>query len=606
MKSVLVGLDAFDPVVFEQLNSEGRLPNLAKFAAADQYRRFTVTDPPQSEVSWTSIATGLNPGGHGIFDFVHRNPANYQPFVSLLPTKQGLVGTQFVPPHAATTIFDQAVSDGFQATALWWPAMFPVRPQSPVRVIPGLGTPDLFGQWGVGTLLSTGDGLPTATGKSRYRPLVKVGARVYRGELPGPPRQKRGVAIDSVLSVDLVLNGANSAEITIGANSFSLKVGQWSDVLELSFPMGRLFKARAVTRAIVNVGDTIQLYFLPLQINPQRSPWHYATPPRFIKPLWKKWGPFLTVGWPQDTTGFEDGCMDATQFLALCDDIFTLRSAIFLEQLEQFEEGVLGCVFDSLDRIQHMFWATRPDIVMQWYEKFDRFIGLVTDVLQRNPVDQLLILSDHGFTDFHTKVHLNSWLKERGYLATRGDAEAGGLLDVDWSQTKAYALGLNSIYLNVAGREGQGIVKPEESRKLQQQLAADLNSWRVGDETVVARAQTNQEAFDGAYAHYGPDLVVGFATGYRASSETALGDWSAQTLSKNRDQWGADHCIDASAVPGVMFASRDASNYAQPSYRDVPALMLGKSLDGSSNAPPVSSAEDDEALRKRLESLGYL
>jgi hypothetical protein len=125
MQTLIVGLDAFDPTVFERLATQGRVPNLARFLEIDGYRHFSVANPPQSEVSWTSIATGLNPGGHGIFDFVHRDPATYLPYVSLLPTKSGLAGTQFVPPSTASTIFDQAIRKGYPATVLWWPATFP-------------------------------------------------------------------------------------------------------------------------------------------------------------------------------------------------------------------------------------------------------------------------------------------------------------------------------------------------------------------------------------------------------------------------------------------------------------------------------------------------
>lgn len=119
MRTLILGLDAFDPIFFEQLNSKGKTPNLSKLVEAGKYSRFRVSDPPQSEVSWTSIATGMNPGDHGMFDFVHRNPANYSLQVSLLPTQNNLLGLQFIPPHNARTIFDEAVEDGYPATSMW-------------------------------------------------------------------------------------------------------------------------------------------------------------------------------------------------------------------------------------------------------------------------------------------------------------------------------------------------------------------------------------------------------------------------------------------------------------------------------------------------------
>ena len=76
LKTIIAGFDAFDPNQFERMTEAGKLPNLSKFVQADGYRHFSVANPPQSEVSWTSIATGLNPGGHGIFDFLHRTEKN--------------------------------------------------------------------------------------------------------------------------------------------------------------------------------------------------------------------------------------------------------------------------------------------------------------------------------------------------------------------------------------------------------------------------------------------------------------------------------------------------------------------------------------------------
>ena len=128
MHTLIIGLDAFDPVMFERLAASGQLPTLAAFAEAGQYARLAVANPAQSEVSWTSIATGTNPGAHGLFDFVHRDPASYTPYVSLLPTRTNRLGTRFVPPHQTRTVFDQAAADGYSATALFWPACFPARP----------------------------------------------------------------------------------------------------------------------------------------------------------------------------------------------------------------------------------------------------------------------------------------------------------------------------------------------------------------------------------------------------------------------------------------------------------------------------------------------
>ena len=155
MRTIILGFDSFDPATFERLQAAGKMPNLSTFVNQGGYSRLEVCSPPQTEVSWTSIATGVDPGSHGIFDFVHRDPHTYTPYVSILPTKQSILGEQFLPPYTTRTFFHEAAEMGYPATALWWPALFPARPELPVATIPGLGTPDIRGQLGVGTYLTT-------------------------------------------------------------------------------------------------------------------------------------------------------------------------------------------------------------------------------------------------------------------------------------------------------------------------------------------------------------------------------------------------------------------------------------------------------------------
>jgi len=573
MQTIILGFDAFDPTFCEDLLQKGKLPNLARFLSIDGYRRFEVTNPPQSEVSWTSIATGLNPGGHGIFDFVHRDPKTYTPFVSLLPTKKGFGGTQFAPPFSAQTLFDQAAKKGFPATSLFWPATFPARPDSLVKSVPGLGTPDILGRLGVGAFYST----------------------------------EESVILPFVLEV----LDDQSAELRIDKQKITLQIGKWSPIISVSFKMGTFVKVHAITKVILtSLEPEIYLYFLPLQIDPLHSPWHYAVPPKFVKNIWNENGPYLTIGWPQDTTGLEDRCMQDQHFLALCDSIFDSREKIFMHQLSEFNEGVLACVFDSLDRIQHMFWRDRPDIIEDWYIKLDGFVGRVEDVLRSKGMDKarLLVVSDHGFTNFDQKVHLNRWLIENGFLVSGTDEQIGKLKDVDWQSSQAYGLGLNSIYLNLAGREGQGIVEEDQVIGLTSQIKEQLLAWKDADgNSVVKNVPTNPEALSGPLSEYGPDLIVGYAPGYRASPQTGLGEWEKTSLEPNHDHWGADHCIDPSSVPGVIFSNQGLGNFREPSYRDFPLLATGEAVQGgASGPPPTISDEDQEKLEERLKSLGYL
>ncbi len=611
MKTILVGFDAFDPVFFERLHSEGKTPNLSKYLVADAYSPFKVTNPPQSEVSWTSIATGLNPGGHGMFDFVHRNPETYGLFVSLLPTKSGILGTQFTSPYNAETIFEAAVKDGYPATSLWWPATFPARLQSPVRTIPGLGTPDIFGQLGVGISysmepLSDEEKIKTRTGRlSRQHPGE------YTGILAGPAQQSRSGTKSINLDFKATVLDEQSAKFVLGKQDFVLKQGEWSPVIEISFKVSFMVSIKIVTRVMLTqLQPDPVLYFLPLQLHPLGSPWPYGTPKGMLRDIWQNQGAFLTLGWPQDTTALEEGFISDEQFLDLCDQILEQRERIFMSMLDTYKEGVLGCVFDSLDRVQHMFWKNRPDVIEKWYLKLDALAGRVDQKLRRKPggdkID-LLFVSDHGFQDFDYKANLNHWLMDRDYLKLNTGAASQNLSAVNWDESQAYAIGLNSLYLNQEGREGQGIVAPYQKTEALEKLRADLLNWRGPDGGhVVQNVLTNAEAFSGPLAEYGPDLVVGYAPKYRASSETGLGGWGAETIQPNSDHWEADHCIDANAVPGVIFSSRGLVNFPNPSYTDIPAMTIGKELSAPKSTAPVGSDEDQEALEERLKGLGYL
>jgi predicted AlkP superfamily phosphohydrolase/phosphomutase len=608
MRTIIVGFDSFDPEVFEPLQKAGKMPNFSRFVEAGGYSRLEVSSPPQTEVSWTSIATGVDPGSHGIFDFVHRDPQTYIPYVSLLPTKQSVLGEQFLHPYSTKTLFQEAADMGYPATALWWPALFPARPDQAVATIPGLGTPDIRGQLGVGTYLTTE---PAEMKKVKVALLQAAGNHKYTSVLEGPTGKTKEGMRPIVLPVTVEVLDEHCAMLTIGSQKLKLELGVWSPIIELQFKAGFAFNVHAITQVILtSLKDRVSLYFVPLQIHPLHPLWHYATPASLVKEAWSLTGGFLTLGWPQDTNGLEEGCISDGQFLELCDLIFTQRKKIFFQQLSKFREGVLAGIFDCLDRVQHMFMRTRPEIVEQWYIKLDGFVGEVQSAIDKLGLEKVrfIILSDHGFRTFEQKIHLNHWLSENGYMRITGESETPDLRDVTWENTQAYAVGLNSLYLNVANREGKGIVQPAEIEPLLDRIKTGLLAWKNDDgRQIISRVLLKHEAFNGPYARLGPDLVVGYAPGFRASSETGLGKSAASLMEENRDHWGADHCIDSAKVPGVLFTNRDISNMPGISFRDIPFLALGKHLDQSYIKPPSQTgAQGQKDLEERLKGLGYL
>jgi predicted AlkP superfamily phosphohydrolase/phosphomutase len=246
-------------------------------------------------------------------------------------------------------------------------------------------------------------------------------------------------------------------------------------------------------------------------------------------------------------------------------------------------------------------------VVYDWYRRLDRFVGDVSQkVEQWNGKYRYLLLSDHGFSDFRKKVHLNRWLVEHNYLCMKNDGQ--DLNGVEWSKTKAYAVGLNSIYLNISGRERQGCVSVDEIEKLLADIQSNLSDWKDEQgESIVQKVRLKHETFNGPFTRFGPDLVVGYAPGYRASAETGLGKVPPTALEPNNEHWGADHCIEADAVPGVIFANRNLAEFGGISFRDLPFLAIGKHLDQSQIKPPSQAAgEGQKDVEERLKGLGYL
>jgi predicted AlkP superfamily phosphohydrolase/phosphomutase len=605
MKTLILGFDSFDPNVFEKLAGRNQLPNLEKLSQGGGYSRLEVSSPPQTEVSWTSIATGVDPGGHGIFDFVQRDPATYSPYVSILPMRKSAVGEQFTPPYTTTTFFEAAADMGYPATALWWPAMFPARPQLPVMTLPGLGAPDIRGQLGVGTFFSSEE---ETKEKTTVVKLVAIGKNRYEAELSGPQTQSREGPRTLRLPIRVAVIDQTNARITIDTQQVEVHLGEWTDILELRFKAGMLLNIYAITRFIaVSLQGVVRIYALPLQIHPLHSTWHYSSSNSFSKKLWKEVGPYLTLGWPQDTTGLGDGCITDDQFLDLCQKIFDRRIQILSYLMKDFQEGVLASIFDDLDRIQHMFFHNRMDIVHDWYQRLDRLVGDINSQVEGwTGKYRYLILSDHGFSEFRKKVHLNRWLLDHGYLCMKSDGN--DLSGVDWSKTTAYAVGLNSIYLNILAREGQGIVSAENVESLLGEIKSKLLDWKDIDQTpIIQKIRLKHETYSGPYTRFGPDLVVGYAPGYRASAETGLGKVPAISIETNTDHWGADHCVDSDVVPGVIFANRDLRDFGTLSFRDIPFLAIGKHLDPSNIKPPSqATGQGQKDLEERLKGLGYL
>ena len=287
-----------------------------------------------------------------------------------------------------------------------------------------------------------------------------------------------------------------------------------------------------------------------------------------------------------------EGAIGKEEFLTQAYDIMDEREAMFDNALANTPRGVVACVFDTSDRVQHMFFRNLEDgVIEDLYRRMDRLLGKTMAHLDDETI--LFALSDHGFCAFRRAVNLNSWLHQNGYLALTGESTQSGryFAGVDWSRTRAYCLGLSGLYLNLRGRESCGIVAPgAEAEILKRELVAKLSGLRDEEHDDVAirrghRLTGCQEIYLGA----APDLIIGYNEGYRTSWDAAVGIVTALVIEDNPKAWSGDHCVDPVLVPGVLFSSRKIDS-EDPGIEDMaptaldlfgltsPAWMDGKSV----------------------------
>jgi len=261
-------------------------------------------------------------------------------------------------------------------------------------------------------------------------------------------------------------------------------------------------------------------------------------------------------------------------------------------------------VFQATDKVQHMMWrlidpehpmynrrlaALYGGSIERTYMRCDSLVGEVLKRTQKDPRITLLVVSDHGFSPFRKAVNINTWLVRNGYMTlSRIDPVRDRNLEdlfgrgtfwpnVDWSKTRAYALALGQIYVNLKGRESKGIVAPgREYDALKRELVARFGALEdpATGKRIVHRVFTRDELYKGPYFDEAPDLVVGFEKGYRVSWQTSLGGIPSEVIETNERRWSADHCsIDPAQVPGVIFSSRRIEAMS-PRIEDVAPSVL--------------------------------
>lgn len=575
----MIGLDGLEPSLVEPLLAAGELPNLARLATAGGLGRVATTSPAQTPVAWSTFATGLNPGGHGIFDFLSRDPRSYRLDNGLNRYEQK---NPFLPPKAVNLrrgapLWDALAVAGVPSVVLRCPCTYPPdRPRG--RLLAGMGVPDLRGGFGTSTFYSTEEA--AARESEHVVRLEHDGGGSIATHLIGPrhPRTRADATFPIVLRLDP--EGRRLTVRSAGTPSeVEVREGAWSEWLRVKFKVGPLQSVTGIVRFhLVRLGPPLEFYASPVNFDPAAPLFPISSPPEYAGQLADRLGPYHTTGMVEDHNGLLNERFSECAFLAQCEDAWRERSAMMADELDRFSEGFFYCLFDTPDRVQHMLWRFRepdhpanrgaaPDPALahaidDHYRRADAVVGRALEAVDDRTL--LIVLSDHGFNGFRRGFHLNTWLHDQGLLALKpGSApgeEGGDLLrSIDWDRTRAYSLGLSGLYLNLRGREGRGIVPPDEAEPLKATIARELSGLVDPERNVVAvrGALRREEVYHGPYVGDAPDVLVNYAPGYRISWGSSMGAVSAGGhFEDNTRRWSGDHIIDPAAVPGVLLMNR--------------------------------------------------
>lgn len=595
-KIIILGFDGLSPEIIERMMQEGKLPNFTALKNLGSYRRLSTTNPPQSPVAWSGFATGKNPGKHNIFDFIVRDPKDYSLSLSLSKMHNG-------KPQKVIRekCFWQYTSENnIPVTILSCPVTFPPDKLSG-RMLSGMGVPDILGTEGTFTFYTSEKQNDTTdvagkvfqVRKSHLLVLNLIGPRVS-----GFGKKARNLQVPFKVALG---DDPQKVSIELQGKNFEIYRERWSQWQEVSFDAGLFKKIKGIFKFyLVQTQPEFKLYISPINFDPRAPFFQISYPKDYSRELAGKLGLYFTQGMPMDTWAVNESRLPETAFIEEAEEIFKDKQAQLDYELKRQKNGILFCYFEGSDIIQHMFWryidprhplyekdapAEYKEMIETWYKKLDTVLGNAAK--QLGPEDTLIALSDHGFNTFRRTVHLNSWLRENGYLQLKDEQSAQGaelLRDIDWSRTRAYAIGFGSIYINQKGREADGIVQPgEESERLKKEISQKLRAWSDDkyNQPIVSRVYPKEEIFWGKFAPQTPELYVGFNIGYRASWQTALGAVPAGLIEDNLKKWSGDHLFDPGLVPGVIFSNKKITVEAPSIYDLAPTLLkiTGKTAD---------------------------
>jgi predicted AlkP superfamily phosphohydrolase/phosphomutase len=597
-KVIILGFDGLDPGLLQQYLKKGIMPNIQKLMDAGSFKAMRSTTPPISPVAWSSFSTGVNPGKHNIFDFLAPERRSYlsklssaeirppTKFIRLGKYKFPLGKPSYRPLRKSKPFWTILGENEVFSSIIRVPITFPPEKFSTGVLISSLCVPDLRGTQGSFSYFSSDPAhLGKHTGGFAYR--LERNGNGFSGDIIGPPnamlegepplkigfRLEAGANGDGGGDAGRGAPGGKAAKLTMGKQSVDLELGKHSPWVTLDFSAGLGIHVQGVARFILQaIEPEAELYMTPIHIDPEKPAMPISHPFHYSVYLSKLIGPYATMGLAEDTWALNERVIDEDQFIEQAYLINREREEMLMNELDKVKKGAVVCVFDNTDRLQHMLWRyIDPDhpanrdkesekhknALEDLYADVDRIVGKVMPYVDDSTA--LIVMSDHGFKSFRRGINLNAWLKHEGYLFMKEGQRAGEWFEgVDWSRTRAYALGLGGMFLNLKGRERDGIVSRDDAPALAAEIKAKLEGLKDPENGQVAikNVYVGREVYSGPYTAEGPELIMGSSAGYRASWDAATGIVTDEVFSDNTKAWSGDHCVDPTVVPATFISNR--------------------------------------------------
>ena len=651
---MILGFDGLDPTLLDLYLERGEMPAFASLIKAGTLGRLETTVSPESPTSWASFATGVNPGKHNIYDFLVRDLQTYIPDLGIVHTQPPTFLFNWMPLsrpkitsiRGGTSFWVTAGQAGVRSEVLTVPVTFPPEDVPDGELLAGLPTPDVRGTIGTYSYWATDlsryeEGNSEMAGDLKHltfesgvahtkltgppNPIIKKKVKEIFGKGKLSDADRTAVAElqvneDASLPLDIAwTRGSGQATLSVAGQSFTLKAGEWSTWINVDFTINVFIRVHGMLLFYLEQADNeLRLYASPINFRPDEPPVPLSAPSGLAADLYKRLGPFRTLGWAEATNPLREERIDEQAFMDDLMRAFDDRAKVILDRLGGNDWDLLVGVIESTDRVQHMMFrlldpahpaynadlaAKFGDSIERVYKRADQFVGQVMDAAP--PGATIMIVSDHGFHAWRKAVNLNTWLVQQGYMTIKGnepskdkklsDLFGGGEYweNVDWSRTKAYSMGLGQIYINMRGREGQGIVSPgAEASALADEIKGKLLAFVDPDDyhRIVRNVYKRDDVYSGEFLGNAPDLQVGFEDGYRVSWQTTLGGSPQGLVYPNTQKWSGDHCgFDYQTTAGVFVSSKPITR-SSPRIIDIAPTVLkffGVAIPGTIDGKPL-------------------